>query len=93
MIFLHTIRTGLPRRCAGATSTTFRTYANQAPPGNPMLEIFNRRTKHLQKDRAAHNVEVSRKVDYMKDEVAMRLCERLLVSNLPRGKAADRRDR
>lgn len=45
-----------------------------------MLEIFNRRTKHLQKDRAAHDVEESRKVDYLKDEVAMRLCERLLVS-------------
>jgi hypothetical protein len=45
-----------------------------------MLEVFNRKTKHLQKDRAARNVEESRKVDYLKDEVAMRLCERLLVS-------------
>ncbi|OJJ00438.1 hypothetical protein ASPVEDRAFT_128309 [Aspergillus versicolor CBS 583.65] len=54
-----------------------RTYASQTP-GNPTLEIFNRKTKHLQKDRAAQNVEESRKVDYLKDEVAMRLCERLL---------------
>ncbi|KAL2809782.1 S-adenosyl-L-methionine-dependent methyltransferase [Aspergillus granulosus] len=54
-----------------------RTYASQTP-GNPVLEIFNRKTKHLQKDRAAQNVEESRKVDYLKDEVAMRLCERLL---------------
>lgn len=53
-----------------------------------MPDIFNRRTKHLQKDRAAHNVEESRKVDYLKDEVAMRLCERLLVSN-PRGSRRD----
>jgi hypothetical protein len=45
-----------------------------------MLEVFNRKIKHLQKDRAARNVEESRKVDYLKDEVAMRLCERLLVS-------------
>jgi NADH dehydrogenase [ubiquinone] 1 alpha subcomplex assembly factor 5 len=45
-----------------------------------VLEVFNRKTKHLQKDRAARNVEESRKVDYLKDEVAMRLCERLLVS-------------
>lgn len=49
-------------------------------PGKPSLEIFNRRVKHLQKDRAARNVEQSRKVDYLKDEVAARLCERLLVS-------------
>ncbi|KAL4810505.1 S-adenosyl-L-methionine-dependent methyltransferase [Aspergillus unguis] len=57
--------------------TPKRTYASQTP-GNPVLEIFNRKTKHLQKDRAAQNVEESRKVDYLKDEVAMRLCERLL---------------
>ncbi|KAL3461288.1 S-adenosyl-L-methionine-dependent methyltransferase [Aspergillus heterothallicus] len=54
-----------------------RNYASQTP-GNPVLEIFNRKTKHLQKERAAQNVEESRKVDYLKDEVAMRLCERLL---------------
>jgi hypothetical protein len=48
-----------------------------------MLEVFNRKIKHLQKDRAARNVEESRKVDYLKDEVAMRLCERLLVSIPP----------
>ena len=45
-----------------------------------MLEVFNRKIKHLQKDRAAQNVEESRNVDYLKDEVATRLCERLLVS-------------
>lgn len=44
-----------------------------------MLEVFNRKTKQLQKDRAGQNVEESRKVDYLKDEVAKRLCERLLV--------------
>ena len=55
-----------------------RTYASQTP-GNPVLEIFNRKVKHIQKDRAAGNVEESRKTDYLKDEVAMRLCERLLV--------------
>lgn len=43
-----------------------------------MLEVFNRKTKQLQKDRAGQNVEESRKVDYLKDEVAKRLCERLL---------------
>lgn len=57
---------------------TSRGYAVQAP-GTPTLEVFNRNTKHLQKDRAGKNVEQSRQVDYLKDEVAFRLCERLLV--------------
>lgn len=60
------------------TAAGRRSYASQTP-GNPMLEVFNRKTKHMQKDRAALNVEEGRKVDYIKDEVAMRLCERLLV--------------
>ena len=34
----------------------------------------------MQKERAAANVEVGRQADYLKDEVAIRLCERLLVS-------------
>ncbi|OQE20053.1 hypothetical protein PENSTE_c014G05895 [Penicillium steckii] len=75
MISLHMFR-NLPRRCFAANAS-IRTYASQTP-GNPMLEVFNRKTKQLQKDRAAMNVEESRKVDYLKDEVAMRLCERLL---------------
>ncbi|KAI9883283.1 MAG: hypothetical protein M1823_004945 [Watsoniomyces obsoletus] len=54
-----------------------RTYASQAP-GAPSLQVFNRRTKYLQRERAAHDIETSRKVDYLKDEVARRLCERLL---------------
>ncbi|KAL4743411.1 S-adenosyl-L-methionine-dependent methyltransferase [Aspergillus similis] len=50
-----------------ASWTPRRTYASQTP-GNPVLEIFNRKVKHLQKDRAAQNVEESRKVDYLRDE-------------------------
>ncbi|KAJ5577606.1 Arginine-hydroxylase [Penicillium hispanicum] len=76
MISFHSIRSNFSRRCLAATSTV-RTYANQTS-GNPTLEVFNRKTKHLQKDRAAQDVEESRKVDYLKDEVALRLCERLL---------------
>ncbi|OJJ51648.1 hypothetical protein ASPZODRAFT_127763 [Penicilliopsis zonata CBS 506.65] len=68
-------RAALPQRTFAATTT--RHYASQKP-GNPVLEIFNRKVKHVQKDRAAWNVDESRKVDYLKDEVAMRLCERLL---------------
>ena len=44
-----------------------------------MLQVFNDNTKHLQRERAAADVEASRKVDYLRDEVANRLCERLLV--------------
>ncbi|GME53896.1 Methyltransferase type 11 [Neofusicoccum parvum] len=57
-----------------------RSYAVQAP-GAPTFEVFNRRTKLLQKERAAANVEKSREVDYLRDETAFRLCERLLDIN------------
>lgn len=77
MLPLRTFRSNFSRRNA-AQAFQARAYASQNP-GNPMLEVFNRKTKHLQKDRAAQNVEQSRKVDYLKDEVATRLCERLLV--------------
>ncbi len=55
-----------------------RSYAVQAP-GAPTLQIFNQHVKYLQKERAAANAGQSRKVDYVRDEVAQRLCERLLV--------------
>jgi NADH dehydrogenase [ubiquinone] 1 alpha subcomplex assembly factor 5 len=41
--------------------------------------VFNSRTKWLQKERAAANAEANRQADYLKDEVAMRVCERLLA--------------
>lgn len=56
-----------------------RFYAVQAP-GAPRFQVFNRRTKWLQKERSAINPEESRQADYLKDEVAERLTERLLVS-------------
>lgn len=61
-----------------AATWTRRDYAFQAS-GGPVFEVFNRRTKFLQKERAASDVEASRQADYLKDEVAIRLCERLLV--------------
>ncbi|MCJ1231344.1 hypothetical protein MMC12_008021 [Toensbergia leucococca] len=42
------------------------------------LQIFNSNTKYLQKERASSDAETSRKVDYLKDEIATRLSERLL---------------
>lgn len=55
-----------------------RSYAFQAA-APPIHQVFNRRTKWLQKERAAADVENSRVADYLKDEVAIRLCDRLLV--------------
>ena len=57
-------------------------YASQAP-GPPTLQVFNDEIKHLQRERAAADVEGSRKVDYLRDEVASRLCERLPVNTFP----------
>lgn len=53
-----------------------RTYAFQS--GAPGFQVFNRRTKWLQRERAASNPELSRQADYLKDEVANRVTERLL---------------
>ncbi|KAK4188791.1 S-adenosyl-L-methionine-dependent methyltransferase [Podospora australis] len=54
-----------------------RGYAFQTS-GMPSLKVFNLHTKWLQKERAASNPEASRQADYLKDEVAMRVVERLL---------------
>ncbi|RGP77306.1 putative methyltransferase [Fusarium longipes] len=54
-----------------------RFYAVQAA-GAPRFQVFNGRTKWLQKERAGMNAEESRETDYLKDEVAIRLSERLL---------------
>jgi hypothetical protein len=55
-----------------------RRYAVQAA-GAPLMEIFSGQQKWLQKERAAADKETSRGVDYLRDEVASRLCERVLV--------------
>ncbi|EKD17767.1 methyltransferase domain-containing protein [Drepanopeziza brunnea f. sp. 'multigermtubi' MB_m1] len=74
------LRPFLPRPAIRRRIWMSRSYAVQAP-GSPTLQIFNRHTKYLQKERAASDVERSRQVDYLKDEVAMRLSERLLDIN------------
>lgn len=45
------------------------------------FQVFDRKVKCLQKDRAASNVEESRTVDYLKDEIAARVADRLLVKS------------
>ncbi|KAK6511935.1 hypothetical protein TWF481_000838 [Arthrobotrys musiformis] len=49
--------------------------------GAGSLQIFDRCVKRLQRDRAAANFEESRNVDYLRDEVANRLVERLYDIN------------
>ncbi|KAI0018232.1 S-adenosyl-L-methionine-dependent methyltransferase [Xylariomycetidae sp. FL0641] len=64
-------------RVSPSATAARRSYAFQAA-APPIHQVFNRRTKWLQKERAAADVENSRVADYLKDEVASRLCERLL---------------
>ncbi|KAK3670208.1 hypothetical protein LTR78_009863 [Recurvomyces mirabilis] len=54
-----------------------RTYAISAGRA-PIAEVFDSRAKYLHKERSARDVEQSRQVDYIRDEVAARLCDRLL---------------
>ncbi|KAF2713033.1 S-adenosyl-L-methionine-dependent methyltransferase [Pleomassaria siparia CBS 279.74] len=68
----------LTRRCLSLRSN--RRYAVQAP-GAPTFEIFSHQQKWMQKERAASDIEASRSVDHLKDEVASRLCERLMDIN------------
>jgi hypothetical protein len=74
-------------------STSRRSYASVSSGLNPNsvgpFQVFDRTAKTLQKDRSAtfENGERSRTVDYVREEVADRMIERLLVriSLDPRG--------
>ncbi|KAF2834710.1 S-adenosyl-L-methionine-dependent methyltransferase, partial [Patellaria atrata CBS 101060] len=76
----YSIRVFIPPPAIRRRVVPSRSYAVQSP-GNLNMEVFNRKTKLLQKERAARDVETSRRVDYLRDEVASRLCERLLDIN------------
>lgn len=56
-----------------------RFYANIS--SNQIPQIFNKKSKLLQQERAGRNVELSRKTDYLKDWVAEKLADRFLVSS------------
>lgn len=70
-------------RLSSSSSSILRGRRGYAIPagGAPRFQVFNRRTKWLQKERVASNLEESRQADYLKDEVAARLADRLLVSS------------
>ncbi|KAF9576346.1 hypothetical protein EC968_009320 [Mortierella alpina] len=66
-------------------SARLRLYSTAPPPPRPgsktipaTFQVFNRDTKRLQKERAVRNTQLSRQVDYVKDEVAFRVVDRLL---------------
>uniref|UniRef100_A0A060T4J6 ARAD1C41074p n=1 Tax=Blastobotrys adeninivorans TaxID=409370 RepID=A0A060T4J6_BLAAD len=50
----------------------FRVFYSTKP-----FQVFDKRLKRVQRDRAASNVEQSREVDYLRDEIALRATERL----------------
>ncbi|CDH48541.1 s-adenosyl-l-methionine-dependentmethyltransferase [Lichtheimia corymbifera JMRC:FSU:9682] len=65
----RTATTRLPWRRMYATASSSQTA--------PIFQVFNRDAKRRQKDRAAMDVESSRTVDYLRDEVAARVADRL----------------
>jgi NADH dehydrogenase [ubiquinone] 1 alpha subcomplex assembly factor 5 len=59
------------------TTTPRRSLATPAAAPHA-FQVFNRHAKWHQRERAASRVDESRQADYLRDEVASRLCERLL---------------
>ena len=77
MLSLRHVLSRVPRVC----SRTLASVADTVAPAP--YHIFDRYAKVLQKDRSAapNRVENSRTVDYVRDETADRLIERMLVSS------------
>ncbi|TPX62767.1 hypothetical protein SpCBS45565_g06914 [Spizellomyces sp. 'palustris'] len=73
-----TLRTSLAIAAQRSSCAHLATSSNLPPAQH----IFNRSVKKRQRDRAALRKE-SRDVDYLKDEVADRLVDRLLIQKLP----------
>lgn len=72
----------LIRNYAIPTSTQTKISASSPIINSPFI-IFDRNVKKLQRDRAASDKIKSRLTDYVKDEVAANMVDRLLVSSFP----------
>lgn len=85
---LHLLNTVARRRLATAAAAAAAAATTAAPLS---FQVFDRTTKRLQRDRAGLNP-AGKSTDYLKDEVAARLVERLLVLRppLPHPSRADR---
>jgi len=78
---LASLRPYLPRPAFRRRFNPSRQYAFNSAPAS--LQVFNDTVKKLQRERSASSPESSRAVDYLRDEVASRLSERLLVLLFP----------
>lgn len=76
-----------PSSSASSSSSSTGSSSNTSNIPNPSAyAVFDRSTKIKQKNRAVRkDVQHSRLTDYVKDEIAANLVERLLVSTIQRG--------
>lgn len=80
--------------CASALRSAVRSGARSyavpsfAPSAASPFSVFDRNLKVAQRDRAARNKERSRLTDYVKDDVAQSMVDRLLVSRRSDGPVA-----
>lgn len=79
----HALSTAL-RSTASSTGAARRAYAvpSFAPSSASPFSVFDRTLKVAQRDRAARNKDRSRLTDYVKDDVAETMVDRLLVRDL-----------
>ncbi|KAK7203283.1 hypothetical protein BZA70DRAFT_74926 [Myxozyma melibiosi] len=61
------------------TTPSRRGFSSSRPASVDAMQVFNREVKRKQRDRAAMNAENSRTVDYLRNEIANRLIERMLL--------------
>lgn len=75
---------GLLRKTATLLPKRYYAIVPPTTPGPEAagFQVFHRDTKRKQKDRAATNVTESRITDYLKDEIAARVADRILVRNI-----------
>lgn len=85
MLLAFTRRTLNTRGFARATSRTYASVSSSSPNPNTVgpFQVFDRNAKRIQKDASVtkDDGKTSRVVDYVREEVADRMMERLLVSH------------
>lgn len=64
------------KNCFSACFSTTSSIRSAAP-APAAYEVFDKRAKRLQRERASSNAELSRQVDYLRTEIASRMSERL----------------
>lgn len=77
---MKTFQSLVPRGVRAYAVPSFSPGASAASPNSPFI-VFDRQAKLAQRERAAGDKERSRLTDYVKDEVAGNMVDRLLVSH------------